>query len=92
MPKPMGIFSKSHLEAEELFAQFQAEALLFIKEQFSFETDEFKLEGMTWDQFFKTRERFEKEGRLDEFNQQLASQLMPAMQQLMQEQADGRSN
>lgn len=49
------------------------------------EEDKFTLEGATWDQFFKARERAEAEGTLDEFDQQLAAQLMPAMQQLMQQ-------
>lgn len=81
----MGIFSKAHLESEELFTQFQAQALLYIKEQFSVEDDKFILEGATWDQFFKAREKAEKEGTLDDFDRQLAEQLMPAMQQLMQQ-------
>ena len=83
--RPLGIFSRAHLESEELFTQFQGLALLYIKEQFSFEDTSFKLEGSTWDQFFKERESAEKEGRLDEFEKSLMDQLMPAMQQLMQQ-------
>ena len=82
--KPLGIYSRAHLEAEELFSQFQAEALLFIKQQFSMEDDSFKLEGASWEQFFKERERAEKEGTLDEFDKLVLEQMMPAIQQLMQ--------
>ena len=83
--RPLGIFSKAHLESEELFTELQGLALLYIKEQFSLENASFKLEGATWDQFFRERERAEQEGRLDEFEQSLMEQLMPAMQQLMQQ-------
>lgn len=88
--KPLGIFSRAHLESEELFSEFQAMALIYIKEQFGLEADEFKLEGSTWDQFFKAREKYENEGRLDEFDQMLAKQLQPAMQQLVQQQQGQR--
>lgn len=82
--KPLGMFSRAHLEAEELFSQFQAEALLFIKQQFGMEDDKFKLEGSTWEQFFRARERAEREGTLDDFDKSIMEQMMPAMQQLMQ--------
>lgn len=91
MPKrPLGIFSRAHLESEELFTEFQAKALLYIKEQFSLEDDIFILEGSSWNQFFAAREKAEKEGTLDEFDRQLSEQLMPAMQQLMQQQGQGQ--
>lgn len=60
--------------------------MLYIKQQFGLEDDSFKLEGATWEQFFGARERAEKEGTLDEFDKSLMAQMMPAMEQLMQEQ------
>lgn len=53
------------------------------------EDDKFKLEGSTWEQFFKAREKAEKEGTLDEFNQQLIAQMGPALQQLMAVEQEG---
>lgn len=82
--RPLGMFSRAHIETEELFTQFQAEAMLYLKQQFALEDDSFKLEGATWDRFFKERERAEKEGTLDDFDKLVLEQMMPAIQQLMQ--------
>lgn len=87
MPKPLGMFSRAHIESEEMFTQLQAEAMLYIKEQFSMEDDSFKLEGATWDQFFKERERAEKEGTLDQFDQMVLEQMMPAIQGILMQEA-----
>ena len=84
MPKPLGMFSRAHLETEELFTHLQAEAMLYIKEQFGMEDDSFKIEGATWSQFFKERERAEKEGTLDQFDSMVLEQMTPILQQLMQ--------
>ena len=89
MPKAIGAFAKAHLETEELFTEFQAEAMLYLKEQYSMEDDSFKLEEATWEQFFRAKEKAQKEGTLDQFEQQLAAQLGPLLQQLQQQQAAG---
>ena len=83
--KPLGIFSRAHLETEELFSQFQAMTLLYIKEQFALEDDSFKLEGATWEEFFKERERAEKEGTLDQFDKMVLESVMPSIQAIMQQ-------
>ena len=83
--KPLGIFSRAHLETEELFSQFQAMTLLYIKEQFALEDDSFKLEGATWEEFFKERERAEKEGTLDQFDKMVLESVMPSIQSIMQQ-------
>ena len=81
--KPLGIFSRAHLETEELFSQFQAMTLLYIKQQFALEDDSFKLEGATWEEFFKERERAEKEGTLDQFDKMVLESVMPSIQAIM---------
>ena len=83
--KPLGIFSRAHLETEELFSQFQAMTLLYIKQQFALEDDSFKLEGATWEEFFKERERAEKEGTLDQFDKMVLESVMPSIQSIMQQ-------
>ena len=83
--KPLGIFSRAHLETEELFSQFQAMTLLYIKQQFALEDDSFKLEGATWEEFFKERERAEKEGTLDQFDKMVLESVMPSIQAIMQQ-------
>ena len=83
--KPLGIFSRAHLETEELFSQFQAMTLLYIKQQFALEDDRFKLEGATWEEFFKERERAEKEGTLDQFDKMVLESVMPSIQSIMQQ-------
>ena len=83
--KPLGIFSRAHLETEELFSQFQAMTLLYIKQQFALEDDSFKLEGATWEEFFTERERAEKEGTLDQFDKMVLESVMPSIQSIMQQ-------
>ena len=85
MPKPLGMFSRAHIETEEMFSQLQALSMLYIKEQFGMEDDSFKLEGASWEQFFKERERAEKEGTIDQFDKMVLEQIMPAIQQMMQQ-------
>lgn len=88
MPKkPLGIFAKAHLESERLFTELQAEAMLYLKEQFSMEDDSFKLEGATWEEFFKRRDKAIQEGTLDQFDQELLAQMGPLMEQLRAQQA-----
>ena len=86
---PIGMFAKAHLDVEALFTEFQAEAMLYLKEQYSMADDSFKLEEATWEQFFRAKEKAQKEGTLDQFEQQLASQLEPLLQSLLQQQAGG---
>lgn len=81
--RPLGIFSRAHLESEELFSHYQAQALLYIKQQFGLEDDSFKIEGATWDEFFKARERAEKEGTLDDFDRSVSEQIMPIINQIL---------
>lgn len=80
--KALGIFSRAHLETEKLFEELQAQSMLYIKEQFSMEDDKFKLEGSTWEEFFKAREAAEKEGTLSEFDQLILEQITPMFERL----------
>ena len=59
--------------------------LLYIKQQFALEDDSFKLEGATWEEFFKERERAEKEGTLDQFDKMVLESVMPSIQSIMQQ-------
>lgn len=89
--KALGLFSKATMEGLRLAESYQAQAVMYIKEQFAVEnTDEIKLEGLTWDKFIKQLESADKNDTNVEFERQIADLLGPVIEAVFEQSREQR--
>lgn len=86
MREPKGNWSKVSIAAMRKAEEMQGMAIAHINEAFSVETDEVNLEHMTLGDFIRALETAEKNGTRDDFEDRLAQQLLPMIQQVMSQQ------
>ncbi len=83
MPRPVGMFAKAHVESIKRAELLQAQAALYIQEQFGFEDEpELTLEGLTWDRFVRDLDSADRNDTRDEFDEKigrLVGELLPAV-------------
>lgn len=78
--RALGRFSKGTVESLKRAEAMQAEAVLFIKEEFSTEDDpKLELEGLSWDRFIRDLESAEKNDTKEEFDRVVADMLRQAI-------------
>ncbi len=89
--KGLGLYSTATIESLRRAEGFQAQAVMYIKQQFAVEDDEeLKLEGLTWDKFIRQLESSDKNGTSDEFERQIADLLGPVVEAVMQQSREQR--
>ena len=83
MPRPVGMFAKAHMETIKRAELLQAQAALYIQEQFGFEDEpEMTLENLSWDRFVReldSADRNDTRDACDEKIGRLVSELLPAV-------------
>lgn len=79
-----GMYSKAMFDGIQRAEAMQAEAVLYIMEQFSVEDpDEIKLEELTLERLVTMLDRADKAGTRGELEAKLAELFMPAVQQIL---------
>ena len=77
------MFAKAHVESIKRAELLQAQAALYIQEQFGFEDEpELTLEKLTWERFIRDLDDADRNETRDEFDEKIGrmlEQLMPAV-------------
>ena len=83
MKYPKSSFSRLSVTATERADMMQGAAVAFISDQFKADSDTVDLKTMTYQDFLAALETADRNGTREQFEANLASQLMPIVEQVM---------